>query len=109
MASFVFIYEKRNLLALLAPIGAFILLKLCVQYLIYQPLKYRDDGRDVVSAADFITIHVTFPAINAWITYQLYYCMMATYATVCDTSALDDISDFCIEYKYSGEGALTSD
>lgn len=35
IASFVYIYEQRNLLALLAPIGAFIILKLCVLYLIY--------------------------------------------------------------------------
>ena len=38
-------------------------------YLIYKPLKYKDDGRDVVGWLDFVTIHTTFPAINAWVSY----------------------------------------
>ena len=97
------IYELRNLLMLTIPILSFVALKLVMQYLIYEPLKYKDDGRDVVSVADFFTIHVTFPAINAWITYQMYYCVMVTVATLCDTKlfSLYD-SSFCIEYQGAG-------
>lgn len=97
--AFVMMYHLKNLLLLLLPIGSFISLKLVVQYLIYQPLKYKDDGRDVVSFADFITIHGTFPAINAWISYQLYYSLMATGATICDTDPLQSLEfRFCQDY-----------
>ena len=92
ITSFVFIYELKNMLLLFLPILAYILLKIIVQYLIYQPLKYKDDGRDVVSFIDFITIHVTFPTINAWISYNLYFSMMITVATVCDTAAFDSLT-----------------
>ena len=100
ISSFMLIYELRNLLMLTIPILSFVILKLCMQYLIYEPLKYKDDGRDVVSVADFFTIHVTFSAINAWITYQMYYCIMVTFATLCDTKLfpLYD-SGFCIQYR----------
>ena len=53
--------------------------------MIYEPVKYKDDGRDVVTMADFITIHVTFPVMNAWVTYQMYFCMMASVTTICYT------------------------
>ena len=66
---------------------------------IYSPLKYKDDGRDVVSFIDFITIHSTFPAINAWISYQMYYNLAITATTVCDTSYFDDVSgNYCSGY-----------
>ena len=100
ISSFVFIYETKNLYFLFAPIVAYILLKIIVQYLIYQPLKYKDDGRDVVSFIDFITIHVTFPTINAWISYNLYFSLMVTAATICDTPNLKDYAkdSWCLGY-----------
>ena len=101
ISSFVFIYETRNLYFLFASIVAYILLKIIVQYLIYQPLKYKDDGRDVVSFIDFITIHVTFPTINAWISYNLYFSLMVTAATICDTPNLKEYAkdSWCWGYE----------
>lgn len=69
VSSFTCMFHLKNVLFLTIPISLFIVLKWVVQYQIYKPLKYKDDGRDVVSVIDFITIHVTFPAINAWISY----------------------------------------
>ena len=40
---------------------------------IYLKIKYKDDGRELVSWLEFVTIHMTFPALNAWITYLLLY------------------------------------
>ena len=78
----------------------FLCLKLTVHYLIYRPLKYKDDGRDVVSFIDFITIHCTFPAINAWISYQMFYSAMITVTTICDTPLFSEIdSDWCSNYN----------
>jgi hypothetical protein len=39
--------------------------------MLYNRVKYRDDGREKVSFVEFVTIHVTFPVMNAWISYQL--------------------------------------
>ena len=50
-------------------VGAFLILKIVTQYLLYNQVKYKDDGRDVVTMFDFISIHVTFSVINAWMTY----------------------------------------
>jgi hypothetical protein len=50
-------------------VASFVVLKLFTQYLIYNQVKYKDDGRDVVTVFDFISIHVTFSVINAWMTY----------------------------------------
>ena len=60
--------------------------------MIYEPVKYKDDGRDVVTMADFITIHVTFPVMNAWVTYQMYFCMMASVTTICYTGQIENYS-----------------
>ena len=68
--------------------------------MVYRPLKYKDDGRDVVTFLDFLTIHCTFPAINAWISYQLYFCLFITTTTVCDTTYLEGLgTEFCNNYK----------
>jgi len=71
-----------------------------IHYFIYSPLKYKDDGRDIVSFIDFVTIHVTFPAINAWITYFLYYTIIVTVTTVCDSNGIFTlvISQYCSDY-----------
>ena len=50
-----------------------ILLKLIIWKSLYRKVKYRDDGRELVSFVDFVTIHVTFPILNAWLTYQTLY------------------------------------
>ena len=57
------------------PLLGFILLKLAVHYCIYLKVKYKDDGRELVSFADFFTIQVCFPAMNAWITYQTFFAL----------------------------------
>lgn len=36
-------------------------------------VKYKDDGREIVSWYEYVTIHTTFPFINAWMTYTLFY------------------------------------
>lgn len=56
-----------------------------------------------------MTIHVTFPVINAWITYQLYFSIMATLSTVCDTHVLYNISpEFCAAYNNEEVGQKLS-
>ena len=72
-----------------------------IYYTIYRPLKYKDDGRDVVSWIDFITIHGTFPAINAWVSYQLYYCLELCFTTICETTFFKDnlTEEFCKDYN----------
>ena len=53
----------------------------------------------MVSFIDFVTIHGTYPAINAWISYQMYYYVTITVTTVCDTSFFDDLTtDYCEDY-----------
>ena len=46
-------------------------------------MKYKDDGRELVSWFEFLTIHVTFPVINAWISYQLAYEINVVLALTC--------------------------
>ena len=73
-----------------------------INYLIYSPLKYKDDGRDIVSVIDFVTIHMTFPAINAWVSYQLYYTILVTWTTVCSTDLFKGIDQsYCDNYHSS--------
>ena len=80
----------------------FLVFIVITHYYIYSPLKYKDDGRDVVSFIDFITIHGTFPSINAWISYNLYYYLTITVTTICDTDYFDNVtSDYCQDYKAS--------
>ena len=61
--------NQYDFLFLFIPLGGFIVLKLIVHYLIYVRVKYKDDGRELVNMYDFITIQVTFPSINCWVTY----------------------------------------
>ena len=78
---------------------AFLVFIVTTHYYIYSPLKYKDDGRDVVSFIDFITIHGTFPSINAWISYNLYYYLTITVTTICDTDYFDNVtSNYCKDY-----------
>ena len=84
--SYATLYSETNFIYLVLPVAFFILLKMISQYMLYLPVKYKDDGRDIVSFIDFVTIHVTFPFINAWISYQLYYTMALTVTVVCPTS-----------------------
>jgi len=39
----------------------------------YRKVIYKDDGRDFVSFKEFISIHVTFSVLHAWITYFCVY------------------------------------
>ena len=87
--SYATLYNQNNIIYLAFPFALFILLKMTSQYLLYRPVKYKDDGRDIVSFLDFVTIHVTFPSINAWISYQLYYSVALTSTVVCKTSFID--------------------
>ena len=100
MISFSTIYATKNFQVLFIPIVFFCVLKLVIYYTIYRPLKYKDDGRDVVSWIDFLTIHGTFPAINAWVSYQLYYCLELSFTTVCQTDYIQKnlASDFCEDF-----------
>ena len=62
-------FEQKKIYFIFIPLAGFIILKLVVHYLIYKRIKYKDDGRELVSFADFFTIQLTFPFINSWITY----------------------------------------
>jgi hypothetical protein len=35
----------------------------------YRKIKYKDDGRDYVSALEFLSIHMTFSILHSWVTY----------------------------------------
>jgi len=68
--------------------------------LIYRKIKYKDDGRDLVTWVDYITIHVTFPFINAWVSYQLLYMISLSIVTACpfmteDDAKFDELSHYC--------------
>jgi hypothetical protein len=52
---------------------SFIALKFVNHYFGYLKIKYRDDGRDYVSAKEFVSIHATFSVLHAWISYCCYF------------------------------------
>lgn len=54
-------------------LGLAVLVKFVSFKMLYRKLKYKDDGREQVPLLDFITIHVTFPVLNAWASYQVLY------------------------------------
>lgn len=49
----------------------------------YSRVKYRDDGRELVSWLEFATIHCTFPFLNAWISYYLAYQISVSMILTC--------------------------
>lgn len=51
-------------------------------------MKYKDDARDVVSAFDFLTIHVTFSVMNAWLTYMMFFVTFTTMTSLCPFKAV---------------------
>lgn len=53
--------------------GSFFTLKVTNHYFGYLKIKYRDDGRDYVSAKEFLAIHCTFSLLHAWFSYCLYF------------------------------------
>jgi len=76
----------------------FLILKLVLHFLIYKTTKYKHDGRDLVSFVDFISIHCTFPIMNAWITYQTLYVFFMTLATICPEKARPGQTDFNLRW-----------
>ena len=72
-----------------------------LHFLIYRTVKYKDDGRDVVTLIDFISIHITFPYISAWVTYQIVYTASITLCAMCpDEGSPNSQNDwaFCATY-----------
>lgn len=63
------------------------LLKLCSSYM-YHKVKYLDDGRDLVSAPDFVSIHVAVSIMNSWMTYICIYTSAINFARLCPYSFL---------------------
>lgn len=61
-----------------------VLLKIIVLLFIYNKIKYHDDGFEKVTLAEFVTIHVTFPVTNAWISYTLVYVLFVNFANYCN-------------------------
>ena len=53
-------------------IANYVLLKVFAE-IIYLRIKYKDDGRELVSWLEFVTIHMTFPLLNAWMSYVVCY------------------------------------
>lgn len=39
----------------------------------YRKIKYKDDGRDYVSPLEYISIHMTFSVLHAWISYFMMF------------------------------------
>lgn len=71
----------------------FVFLKMVV-VLIYERVKYKDDGREIVGLVEFVTIHVTFPVLNGWISYMLAYQLMIILAQSCPYGASQNYQ-FC--------------
>lgn len=63
----------------------------------YHRVKYKDDGREIVSFMEFLTIHCTFPIINAWMSYNLAFEFIAVLSQYCPYTPLADAPDwrFC--------------
>ena len=55
-----------------------------VNAFIYLRLKYRDEGFEMVQWNEFITVHVTFPVLNAWCSYTLVYILFLNIVNLCD-------------------------
>jgi uncharacterized membrane protein len=56
--------------------GLAVLVKFVCYKMLYRKLKYKDDGREQVPILDFVTIHITFPVLNAWSSYQVVYWLL---------------------------------
>lgn len=56
---------------------------------IYEKIKYHDDGFEKVTATEFITIHITFPITNAWISYTLAYVLFINFTNYCNFTVLE--------------------
>lgn len=54
-----------------------------MQFGIYNRIKYRDDGRDLVTGTDFFCIHVSVSFMNSWLTYQLFYIGFISFSRLC--------------------------
>jgi hypothetical protein len=50
---------------------------------LYLPIKYKDDGRDVVSGTDYVCIHVPISFMNAWATYFFLYSSFVSFSELC--------------------------
>jgi hypothetical protein len=73
-----------------------------LHYLIYSTVKYKDDGRDVVTMIDFLSIHVTFPYISAWVTYQIVYTASIALCALCPdegSSISPNDMAFCAKFQ----------
>ena len=100
--SFSFLSKNFRIYTLFEAVLLFILLKGVLHFLIYKTTKYKDDGRDLVNMIDFISIHCTFPAMNAWISYQTLYVLFMTMAAICPNEYTDkegDLLKICDSYK----------
>ena len=77
--------------------------------LIYRTVKYKDDGRDLVTGWDFVTIHVTFPFINAWVSYQIVYVAIVAFCALCPDAG-SSVSEhdwyFCKNYVVTNNEEL---
>ena len=103
----------QSFYVLFIPLIGFALLKMQVHYMLYLKVKYKDDGRELVTFADFITIQVCFPALNAWMTYQFFFMLFLTVSTICPPDIEDSKSykfqkRFCPRY-YEDNPVLAQD
>ena len=101
--SFSFLAASQIAYKAVVPATIFFATKVFTNQTIYKRIKYKDDGRDIVNFKDFVTIHVTFPLMNAWFTYQFVYVSFIAFASICPPPAesTDNISQFC-ELFYGG-------
>jgi len=59
-----------------------------VLFFIYEKIKYHDDGFEKVTGTEFLTIHITFPVTNAWISYTLAYVLFINFTNYCNFTVL---------------------
>lgn len=71
-------------LSYLSVLIVLVFMKVMTQY-VYLKIKYRDDGRELVTWLEFATIHCTFPFLNAWISYYLAYQISICIFTILKT------------------------
>lgn len=64
----------------------FLISLVTITFLIYRKIKYRDDGRELVTGWQFLNNHVSFAVINAWCSYQMYYSFVNSLEVLCEPS-----------------------
>jgi hypothetical protein len=54
-----------------------------IEAALYSRVKYADDGREMVTPSEFVSLHFTFTLMSAWISYQVafQFLILASHTT----------------------------